>query len=224
MEKDVLRYAPVIYMDKKEPFGIKRVGFKVYSENGARSSSFNRTFDFENFPGAERVLEYVYYLDYDIQHLYDLEHIWVYLDKEGTVVGAEGSYHGRFLNAFRQEITCTNIEDETHVVMYSQPGKHAMLASDKLMYLYSELFSACDRLAGIHGLDAPERYLEDIHISEADNRRIADYIKETFSFEPSMKFEKASIPESAYIELDQLHREIPEFLKAELDRLGITYG
>lgn len=229
MNQDAYKYEPVILMDKKEPFKIKKVGFFEYSEDGCRSNSFNRVFDFGNYPGADRVLEYVYYLDYDIQHLYDLEHIWVYIGKDGAVVGAEGSYHGRFLNAYRPEeidnaVTCAQIQDESHVVMYSQPGKHAMLASKELMSIYPELFEACDRLAGIHGLDAPERYLADIHISEEDNRKVAAYIRDNFSFIPSMEFEKCDIAREDYVELDALHEMIPEFLKAELDRLGIVYG
>ncbi|WP_029233176.1 hypothetical protein [Butyrivibrio sp. VCB2006] len=233
MDNEVYKYAPIIMMDKKEPFGIKKIGFAEYTENGCKSTSFNRVFDLENYPGAVKVLEYVYYLDYDIQHLYDLEHIWVYLDDKGVIVGAEGSFHGRLLNAYRPwkretdgaaDFTCAEICDGTHVVMFSQPGKHAMVASKGLMYIYSELFAACDRLAGIHGLDAPDRYLEDIHISEEDNQRIASFIKDNYSFEPSMEFTKCEIPEQAYVELDELHGMIPQFLKAELDRLGIVYG
>ena len=100
-----LEYAPVIYMDKLEPFKIRKVGVSAYTEDGCGSRSFNRTFDFSDFEGTATVVEYAYYLDYDIQHLYDLEHIWVYLDKNGNVIGAEGSYHGRFLNAFNNEFT-----------------------------------------------------------------------------------------------------------------------
>ena len=86
------KYAPIIYMDKREPVEIKRIGFTEYTENGSKSISFNRKFDFENIGGAVKVLEYAYYLDFDIQHLYDLEHIWVYLDVNDKVVGAEGSF------------------------------------------------------------------------------------------------------------------------------------
>ena len=233
MNQDIYKYEPVILMDKKEPFRIKKVGFFEYFEDGCRSNSFNRTFDFGNYSGAVRVLEYVYYLDYDIQHLYDLEHIWIYIGADGAIVGAEGSYHGRFLNAYRAEnvtddetlnVTCAQIQDDTHVVMFSQPGKHAMLASKELMSIYPELFEACNRLAGIHGLDAPERYLRDIHISEEDNRKVAAYIKENFSFVPAMEFERSNIAREDYVELDVLHEMIPEFLKAELNRLGIVYG
>ena len=86
INKKAIEYAPRIFMDKKEPFPIKKVGFTEYHVDGCRSSFFNRSFDFANFRGAVSVLEYAYYLDYDIQHLYDLEHIWVYLDKDGRQI------------------------------------------------------------------------------------------------------------------------------------------
>ena len=233
---NILEYAPIIYMDKNEPIKIKKVGQEVYEPSGVKSKSFNRVFDFENFKGAVKVIEYAYYLDYDIQHLYDLEHIWIYIDEKENIVGAEGSYHGRFLNATLPEFTSfyrKDKEDEEFVIkkdgaaeviypkgsrliMYSQPGKHAMLANPKLMYLYSELFESCDRLAGIHGLDAPERYLTDIHITDEENKKVVQYIRENFIFQPSMEFEEFVIPENDYIPWDELATNIPEYIKVQL--------
>ena len=100
--------------------------------------------------------------------------------------------------------------------MYSQPGKHAMLANPKPMYLYSELFESCDRLAGIHGLDAPERYLTDIHITDEENKKVVQYIREHFIFKPSMEFEEFVIPENDYIPWEELAQNIPEYIKAQL--------
>ncbi len=231
-----LDYAPIIFMDKKEPIKIKKVGYEIYNENGAGSKSFNRTFDFENFKGAVKVIEYAYYLDYDIQHLYDLEHIWIYVDKAENIVGAEGSYHGRFLNAIVPDLTSFHKKNElneelivkrgksaeiiypkgSRLIMYSQPGKHAMLCSPKAMYLYTELFESCERLAGIHGLDAPERYLKDIQITDEENEKVVKYIRDHFSFEPSMEFEEVSIPETDYMPWDELAEQIPIFIEDQL--------
>ncbi len=233
LENVAFIYAPIIYMDENEPFKVKKVGFKKYAENGVFSDSFNRRFDFENYPGTEAVYEYAYYLDYDIQHLYDLEHIWVYVDEKGEIAGAEGSYHGRLLRAYsRKESTKAANGDysafaeikDGHVVMYSQPGKHAMLANPSLMFLYPELFEACKRLAGISGLDAPEKFLTDIHISEEDNRRVVEHIRSNYSFEPKMEFEEYLIPKEDYMSWDELDKKIPEYIKAELEKLGISYS
>ena len=235
MDRVVYEYAPIIFMDKKEPFPIKKVGFAQYTKENPDSRSFNRRFNLGNFPGSVRVLEYTYYLDYDIQHLYDLEHIWVYLDEAGAIVGAEGSYHGRFLNSYRTDSDmgkeldkggnslAAKIRDDRHLVMYSQPGKHAMLARPELMSLYTELFTSCDELAGNSGLDAPERYVKDIHISAQDNKKIADYIRENHGFKPSLEFEEVKIQDEDYCDLDELQERIPEYLKAQLDKLGIVY-
>ena len=219
MDRIAYEYAPIIYMDKKEPFKIKKVGFAQYSEDGARSLSFNRRFDFKNFDGAVKVLEYVYYLDYDIQHLYDLEHIWIYIDDEGRVVGAEGSYHGRFLNAMNRTFDGKVPKDEKNIIMYSQPGKHAFLSDPRLMYLYSELYASCDRLAGISGLDAPERFIKDINISESENEKVVRYIRDKFSFVPSMEFEKVSISEDDYMLWEELSGKIPVFIREELSKI-----
>ena len=195
--------------------------------------------DFLNYKGAVKVIEYAYYLDFDIQHLYDLEHIWVYLDENENLVGAEGSYHGRFLKATVPGFTSVFKKDEldeeyivydgssrrviypkgTRLIMYSQPGKHAMLANPKLMYLYPELFEACGRLAGTGGLDAPEEYLKDIHISEDENRKVSEYIKDNFSFEPTIRFEETPINHDAYIPLPELKREISGYIREQLEKI-----
>lgn len=234
-----LCHAPIVYMDEKEPFAIKKVGYQVYEKSGDRSLSFNRCFDFLNYKGAVKVIEYAYYLDYDIQHLYDLEHIWIYADEKENMVGAEGSFHGRFLRATVPGFTSVYKRDEleeeyvihngneakviypkgSRLIMYSQPGKHAMLSSPKLMYLYPELYDACTRLGGINGLDAPERFLADIHISEEDNRKVSRYIREKFSFEPAMRFEEAVIPYEDYIPWKELEREIPGYIRQQLEKI-----
>ena len=212
MDTIVFEYAPVIFMDKKEPFGIKKV-------DGARSNSFNRSFDFKNFDGAVTVLEYVYYLDYDIQHLYDLEHIWVYLDDKGDVVGAEGSYHGRFLNAMNRTFEGQKFREGKRIVMYSQPGKHAFFSDPRLMYLYSELYTSCDRLAGISGLDAPERFAKDIDCSESDNQKVISYIRKNFRFVPSMEFEEHEISKDDYMDWEDLANKIPDYIRTELAKI-----
>ncbi len=219
MDQIVFDYAPIIFVDKKEPFGIKKVGVSQYFIDGAKSESFNRKFDFKNHDGAVSVLEYAYYFDYDIQHLYDLEHIWIYIDKEGQIAGAEGSFHGRFLNAMNRTFDGLKIKDGKHIVMYSQPGKHAFLSDPRLMYLYSELYSSCDRLAGIGGLDAPERYIKDIECSESDNARVIQYIKDNFSFVPSMEFIQYDISKEDYMPWGELAKSIPIFITEELGKI-----
>ena len=68
MINEALKYLPIIYMDKKEPFKIREIGFFEYTKADIRSRSFNRVFDLANYEGAVKVLEYTYYLSLAFQH------------------------------------------------------------------------------------------------------------------------------------------------------------
>lgn len=115
-----LLYFPYLYYDKKEPFPVKLVGYHIFRYTG-KSLSFDREIVVDR-QKVDYVIEYAIYFDYDIQHMYDLEHIWIYVGKDGTVVDAECSSHGRFLNCWRYRPIA---EDGRRITLYSQPGKHA---------------------------------------------------------------------------------------------------
>ena len=120
----VKKYLPYIYFDENEPFFPVRVGYSLFRTPGQNSKSFRRKIEFDaNI--TEYVIEYAIYWDFDIQHLYELEHVWVYVGKEGQIIDAEASFHGRYLKALLRDRS--NIEDDTHIRLYSQPGKHAFL-------------------------------------------------------------------------------------------------
>lgn len=209
---NIRRYSPVIFMDSREPFSIRKVGVYVYTEPG-RSLSFARRFDFANISADTTcVIEYAYYLDYDIQHLYDLEHIWIYLSDAGDITGAEGSFHGRFLNAMLEQ---TKFRGD-HILMYSQPGKHAMMADPSLFWLYPEFLSACRRLSGIHGLDCPPQYRRNIHLTEEENRKVAAWIREHYAFTPSLSYEETDIRSDDYLAIEELESRISDYLQEQL--------
>ena len=83
--------APRIRFDVKEPFLPSVVGYTVFRENGA-SASFPR--DIVLPVGTYTIIEYAIWWDWDIQHLYELEHIWLYLDADDKVVASDASWHG----------------------------------------------------------------------------------------------------------------------------------
>ena len=90
-----LDYAPIIHFDENETIPVRAVGFTVFRET-AKSVSFpGRTVTVPD--SAAFTVEYAYYFDYDIEHMYDLEHIWVTVGKEGEVLAAEASFHGKYL-------------------------------------------------------------------------------------------------------------------------------
>ena len=87
-----VRYAPFLKFDHHEPFLPIAVGFTVMRQSGP-SPSFPRTIEVGQ---GEQVLEYAIWWDWDIVHLYELEHVWIYLNSSGKPVRAEASWHGRY--------------------------------------------------------------------------------------------------------------------------------
>ncbi|HLP66922.1 MAG TPA: HAD family hydrolase, partial [Rhizobium sp.] len=83
------RHRPLLKLDDREPFRPLAAGYTVYrGETQSVSSKFLIQ------PAADCVVEYAIWYDWDIQHLYDLEHVWVHLDAAGRVVKVEASRHG----------------------------------------------------------------------------------------------------------------------------------
>ena len=113
------RYAPVLYFDEREPFLPLAAGYTIYTQDSP-SPSFERTITLrpEDKPPAATAIEYAIWWDWDIHHLYELEHIWVYLDGQGALLRVEGSWHGKLYEHPLQ------IEDG-RAVLLSEPGKHA---------------------------------------------------------------------------------------------------
>src|SRR4051794_34441291 len=83
------RYAPIILFDLHEPFLPLAAGYTLFSAD-APSPSFSRaiTLSGPDRPPAQLAIEYAIWWDWDIQHLYELEHVWVYIDAAGQVAHA----------------------------------------------------------------------------------------------------------------------------------------
>ncbi|MEO7913229.1 MAG: glycerophosphodiester phosphodiesterase [Roseiflexaceae bacterium] len=117
------RYAPIILFDQREPFLPLAAGYTLFTSD-APSLSFPReiSLDAVDRPSAQLVIEYAIWWDWDIQHLYELEHVWVYLDAIGQPIHAEASWHGGFQAMRNDGVVPLNGD---HVLIYSEPGKHA---------------------------------------------------------------------------------------------------
>ena len=113
------RYAPILRFDAREPFLPLAAGITLFEQDGP-SPSMKRTIQLAppGKPAAAAAIEYAIWWDYDIHHLYELEHLWIYLDGQGQVVRVEGSWHGEF-----NELA-VKVEGE-HPLVLSEPGKHA---------------------------------------------------------------------------------------------------
>ena len=204
------KYLPYIYFDKKEPFYPRSVGCTIFTET-AKSQSFNRIIEVNS--GTSFVVEYAIYWNFDIGHLYELEHIWVYVDEAGKIVNVEASFHGMYFRNLLHDRS--NIEDETHVVLYSQPGKHALMPRAENFYLLPDLFKVTDELVGIDGLSLPEMFVGKYETNEGINLMVRDYMKK-FKFKPTMEFEKYVIGEELLTTWDDLYDNIPKYIKEVL--------
>jgi hypothetical protein len=207
----ILKYQPYIYRDKRDPFPVRFIGCTVFTEK-RRSDSFPKWIVDPAEAGAKMIMEYAIYYDYDIQHLYDLEHIWVAVGEDGNVVDCWCSFHGMRLRA--AGVGSFYLEG-THPVLYSQPGKHAMLPDPTLFALHPQLHTACMRDAG-GGLLIPSFLAGAVETNEKRDAAIGHYIRTNYSFVPSMVFEREEIAAAQYISWPALLDKIPQLLGAQL--------
>lgn len=215
----VMKYAPYLMFDEKEPFPVEKIGYTIFRET-RKSDSFRRIVRIDK-EKVDFAIEYAICFYYDIQHLYELEHIWVYVDYDGRVCGCEGSYHGKYINEMLPGGDI--VKDDTHVCLYSQPGKHAILPEERLIFLYPELELACTELAGADGFAYPEWLFEiPILVTEEEQRMVRDFIQKEFRFVPSMKFEEKQFCFHRFHPWSIVKAEMPKMMKAELDRIRIA--
>jgi len=226
------RHAPVLYFDTLEPFLPCAVGYTVFTVEAA-SSSFKRTI---NLPeGVTTAIEYAIWWDWDIQHLYELEHLWVYLDANENLIRTEASFHGDFHDLATK--TGETPTEKGRAVAYSEPGKHAFAGQaaqlKKLEPLNKE---SCTSLAGKGDVLINHMFEGKIRASRLGRRLTKRYMK-AHAFTPSYDFSKrfdlqtvpllswnalrAWIPERVNAWLEQLESRLPH-LKAVLLDSGDT--
>ncbi len=212
-----IKYAPHLYFDKNEPFTIDQIGYDIIRTSG-RSRSFDRDIWIDTDKVAF-VIEYQLYYDFDIQHMYDLEHFWVYVGHDGNVVDGEASAHGSHMNCFQYSKV---LEEETHIPIYIQPGKHAVFPDGKLFLLFSDVDVVCHKYAGTGGLLVNNLFKGLLHTNSYLNYQICSYIRENFSFHPTLEFVPAPYNEDIIVTWDELYRIIPRRIEHLLKKLGIS--
>ena len=154
MNKELLdQYSPIIYFDEKEPFYPVAVGVTIFNEACQSPSMLKRYITFDPSQ-VSFVIEYAIYFDYDIVHMYELEHFWVYVGQDGEVVNAEASYHGDYFTVLLDDRS--NLHEQTHVKIYSQPGKHAFASSIEDLRKIPNLYQETNENAGKGGLMVPD--------------------------------------------------------------------
>ena len=207
----ILRYQPRILMDRLDPFPVRLIGCTVFPEPGM-SPSFSRLQLDPKALGAKYIIEYAYYFDYDIQHLYDLEHIWVMVSDRGHVTECWSSYHGMRMRA--SGLKSFRLEGD-HPVLYCQPGKHAFLPDPELFRLHCQYDICCRETAG-GGLLVPGMLQDRMTTDQQRNEKIRAFIRSRFSFEPSEDYVLQAIEEEQFIPWPELLDAIPRLVEAQL--------
>ncbi len=199
-------------MDTREPYDPLVMGYSVHRQAAASPSSTHQL-------AAEGgvLIAYAIWYDWDIQHLYDLEHIWVRLDG-GRVTEVTASFHGQ-----RVPMDLTGglpaLQGDRPVI-FAEPGKHAHWADPVAMRLRSGvvLQRACGSGAGREGVHRANRFYE---AGSYGVTRLADRLARLKmmrdSFTPSFRFVPASQPE--LIPWCQLEATIPDRVKRCMDQL-----
>ncbi len=221
------RYAPILRFDAREPFIPLAAGYTLFRETGeAPSFRQGRTIDLapKKGPRAEFAIEYAIWWDWDIGHLYELEHIWVYVGADGRVVRVEASWHGDFhlLNPLN---LLTN-EGSEHPYVYSEPGKHAFAPTPAWFKKRRAEFKRSEThdLAGVEGVLLAKYIEKHVRPTPLKTRLVHTYLAQR-AFEPSWDFSlifpitpemlvpwealRAWMPGRVNAILDQLAREIP---------------
>lgn len=195
------RLAPVIRFGDNEPFLPSRAGISVLSEPG-RSPSSSLDIAFE--PGVAKVIEYAIWWDWDIQHLYELEHIWLKLDANDLVVGVEASAHGGIFH-----MTLPNGAlplEEGRVTLVSAPGKHAFSATPDGQLPAAEITTvSCQELAGRGTILVNDMFRAALDgLTAEDHRAVKRYLQgRAFlpSFQFNQRFDLSSVEFSSWADL-----------------------
>lgn len=199
------KYLPHLRYDRAEPYSPEAVGYTVYTAGDTRrAGSASRADDTRGTDAAcrttfkspscrlqmelepgETVIEYAFYYDFDIQHLYDLEHVFVKVGSENEIIGVLGSFHGKFLNNLIEGETQF---EGTHVILYVQPGKHAFMPVPHYFRLFPDRDKCCGEYAGRDGLLIAPMFEGRLFTDEAFDRSVERYIRAHHAFVPTWEF------------------------------------
>jgi len=203
------QYAPILLLDAREPFVPLVVGYTIFRRS-VHSPSAHRYVELEQRGkrGTDTAIEYALWWDWDITHLYELEHVWVYLDANGEVIHAEGSRHGRYRKMLAHgEPPLTG----SRLTLYAEAGKHSLAPVrswlDTLAPLTRKL---CLRHAGLEGVLITWLFRGIIRAKSPEADRLVHTHLERYAFEPSLDFAQVfTVPESSLVPWPALFAWIP---------------
>jgi FMN phosphatase YigB (HAD superfamily) len=217
------RHAPIVYFDAAEPFPPQLVGWAVLRASGP-SPSFNRYLNLNLADGrrAAAVVEYALWTDWDIDHLYELEHVWSYVDRNGRLMHAEASWHGGHAPLVQDgQLSC----DGERPVAYAQPGKHAMAATPEIFTRFDTLRErfrlSAERDVGMGGLLVGNTITGRLE-KNARRDALANAFLRQRAFAPTFRFEvRWDCAEAPFLPARELIEKVPSRLEGILHRLEV---
>jgi FMN phosphatase YigB (HAD superfamily) len=179
------RFAPVIQFDAAEPFLPLVVGYTIFRKE-EQSPSFYRRIQRGWRPAWAVAIEYAIWWDWDIGHLYELEHVWVYLDEAQNPVWVEASSHGVYASMLLEGGAIPM--DGTHPVVYAQPGKHAFSPTPHWFEMFRDMvFAETSPYAGRGGVLVKAEYARQIAKTPEIDAKVAAWLRRKV-FTPAMQF------------------------------------
>ncbi len=207
--------APILLCDKLEPFEPHVVGIS-HLKRGEPSPSFRHMNPFTKAPNrTSSVLEYAIWWNGDIQHLYELDHVWIYLNENNVPIHITASAHGEMI-----DISQSNWQDR-QIRLFCEPGKHALApASADILAKREFLDAACSQSETIDGFQIPAEFKDHMSfLSPYDHFLACDYLKQ-MRFTPSYSFEKSfDLSKVPFLTWNELEILIPRFIRDRTERL-----
>lgn len=217
------RAAPLLMFDAREPFLPQAAGYTVFRADSL-SPSFPRNVPL-NPPGRAGVttaIEYAIWWDWDIGHLYELEHVWVYLDAAERVVEVEASWHGGY---HTMRVNGDLPFREGRVRLLSEPGKHAFApCEDWFAQRHAETRDECAS-PGQGGVWVTPLFETQIHDkSPAADLAVRAHLANA-AFQPTFQFTRAfQISETHLVAWPRLSEWIPRRVAWWVRRLHSKSG
>jgi putative hydrolase of the HAD superfamily len=207
-------HLPILKFDAREPFLPLAVGFSIFRDRGP-SPSFPRTIN----PSPDEVaIEYAIWWDWDIGHLYELEHAWVYLDSAGQPSRGEASWHGDFNSMGRDGSLPL---DNGRLSLFSEPGKHAFAPVARWFKVREDrnVWDCCQG-AGNRGLLKSNAFRGELPAKSALVDRMVQAYLRGFAFEPTYRFERLfPLPTEMLVPWASLREWIPDRIELTIQWL-----
>jgi len=202
-------YAPILLLDAREPFAPLTVGYTVFRRS-VHSPSAHRYIELERRGkgAADTVIEYAIWWDWDITHLYELEHVWVYLDTNGEVIHAEGSRHGRYRKMLANGAPPLT---GSRLTLFVEAGKHSLAPTRRSIEALAPFTrKLCLHHAGLEGVLVTWLFKGIIRAKSPEADRLVHTYLERYAFDPSLEFSRAyPIPAASLVPWPALFAWIP---------------